>query len=211
MDRRNGLPVRKKLRVASYLLACSVVLLSGCAPTLVAQTHELPTAPRPMTRVVVALNDQVYSRFTMHDSAMSYIQNLRDSIQRQFEQHGITVKVVEINPTNVVDDVAQAVVEIKPTHILRLYVVQTRQDSRSLTPDEANWMFDIEQEDLDAMTTVSGLPGAKHLHHFKAIYRAEYEAPACAPLIRLPNQQQNCTNELIGQFIADTHRVGLLN
>ena len=204
-------PMRMKKYFLSYVLACGVVSLSACSPILVAQTQVLPSSPRPMQRVVVVVNDDVYSHFVMRSSAMTYLSDLRSSLQRDLEQKGMVVETIETNSTDLSNSVAQAVREIKPTHILRLYVTQTRQHSRSMSPDGATWMFDVQQEVQDATTPTSGQPGARRVHRFRSIYRVAYDAPACAPLISFPNQQQTCTDKLVSQFVDNAHSVGLIN
>lgn len=180
------LAMHMKKRFLSCLLTCTALLLSACAPTLVSQTQVLPSPPRPMQRVVVVLNDDVYSHLFLHSSAMKYIHDLQDSIRREFGQNGMAVQIVETNSTDLSNGVARAVSQMKPTHILRLYVIEAKQNSRNMSLDEATWMFDVQQEDLSAMTTVIGQSAIKHVHRFKSIYRAEYAAPACTPMIIFP-------------------------
>ncbi|MGI4985610.1 MAG: hypothetical protein ACRYGL_20135 [Janthinobacterium lividum] len=192
-----------------FVLAFIVASLPACAPTLVSQTQQLPTPARPMQRVVVILNDEVYSNLTLHSSGMSYIHDLRDAIKSQFEAQGITVQVVETNSTDLSNGVGRAIAQIRPTHVLRLHVVQMSQMSRSIAPYQAHWMFDVEQEDLDATTSTALQAQGKQVHRFKSIYRARYSVPACVPLVTIPNMQQTCTGKLVAQFMEDTHRVGL--
>ncbi|WP_024904680.1 hypothetical protein [Robbsia andropogonis] len=88
-----------------------------------------------MQRVVVVVNNEVYANLFAHSSGMAYIHTLEDAIQNQFAQHGIAVKIVESNSTDLSNGVGQAVVQIKPTHILRLAAVveTTHYDSCNLS------------------------------------------------------------------------------
>ncbi|KKB62985.1 hypothetical protein WM40_14635 [Robbsia andropogonis] len=87
-----------------------------------------------MQRVVVVVNNEVYANLFAQSSGMAYIHTLEDAIQNQFAQHGIAVKIVESNSTDLSNGVGQAVVQIKPAHILRLAVVETTHYDRAISP-----------------------------------------------------------------------------
>jgi hypothetical protein len=167
-------------------LALSVLLLlvAGCANPELVQESLVPEHTVQVSSLVVEVDDSAFARTAFGYLGNAYVDAMGRAVKDS--ESDIPVLLVTTNAMQLHEKGVEAIIEARPTHLIRLHVVSTL--SRAEQPVAVIWQLDLMSVTVTALD-VSNRPGTYRVS-YKPVYRVQLSGPLCIDDTTLTVQHQ---------------------
>jgi hypothetical protein len=180
-------------------LALSVLLLlvAGCANPELVQESLVPEHTVQVSSLVVEVDDSAFARTAFGHLGNAYVDAMGRAVKDS--ESDIPVLLVTTNAMQLHEKGVEAIIEARPTHLIRLHVVSTL--SRAEQPVAVIWQLDLMSVTVTALD-VSNRPGTYRVS-YKPVYRVQLSGPLCIDDTTLTVQHQvaQCGQQMGDAFV----------
>ena len=180
-------------------LALSVLLLlvAGCANPELVQEFLVPEHTVQVSSLVVDVDDSAFARTAFGHLGNAYVDAMGRVVKDS--ESDIPVLLVTTNAMQLHEKGVEAIIEARPTHLIRLHVVSTL--SRAEQPVAVIWQLDLMSVTVTALD-VSNRPGTYRVS-YKPVYRVQLSGPLCIDDTTLTVQHQvaQCGQQMGDAFV----------
>jgi hypothetical protein len=180
-------------------LALSVLLLlvAGCANPELVQESLVPEHTVQVSSLVVEVDDSAFARTAFGHLGNAYVDAMGRVVKDS--ESDIPVLLVTTNAMQLHEKGVEAIIEARPTHLIRLHVVSTL--SRAEQPVAVIWQLDLMSVTVTALD-VSNRPGTYRVS-YKPVYRVQLSGHLCIDDTTLTVQHQvaQCGQQMGDAFV----------
>jgi hypothetical protein len=178
-------------------LSVLVLLVAGCANPELVQESPVPEHTVQVSSLVVEVDDSAFARTIFGHFGKTYVDAMGRAIKDS--ESDIPVSLVTTNAMQLHEKGVEAIIEAKPTHLIRLHAVSTL--SRAGEPVAVVWQLDLMSVTVTALD-VSNRPGTYRVTYLP-VYRVQLSGPFCIDDTTLTVQHQvaQCGQEMGDAFV----------